>query len=599
MSELKNIYTLADFLETCAVGAPKFNADDSLLVYASNASGVTQTHAIPTLGGNSVQLTNYPDAIAEHHCSPADKNLFIFLKAVNGNERDQIYLMDVSTKKVECLSQSTQSRYYFGGWSRDGMHIAYSSNERDGKDFDVYVMNIKTREITCICKDGGRWFSVGFSPLGTFITLQYESSNVDNDLYLYNMLTNTREHVTLHKNTAHFGVPQWLPDESGFFVTSNHEREYVALFRYTLANKQSVIAYAPSWDVLGTRISRNGTHLAVYVNENGYKKATVLKIDGASLESRPHSLCFEQVYPVSFSSDGALLTCVCSSSCQTTSIYVLNVHTGEATCVVENEQKVSQEILVKPELIQISSFDRLTIPVFVYRPHTKTGRLPAILYIHGGPESQFSPVFLPQIQHLVYEGYAVIAPNIRGSTGYGKTYVSLDDKEKRFDAIRDVIAVRTHIATRNDIDENKIVVMGGSYGGFTTLACLAFYPNLWAAGISQVGIANFVTFLQNTAPYRRALREAEYGSLEHDRALLESLSPIHKAQDIRAPLLLIHGSSDPRVPLSEAEYMKKEIEKHNGVVELVVYSDEGHGISKRQNRIDAATRIKTFLERVL
>ena len=550
-------------------------------------------------GGTAVQITNYPDAVDGPYCSPADKNLLIFLKANSGDGQYQIYLMDRLTQQVERLSQTVEARYSFGGWSRDGASIAYSSNERNGKDFDVYMMNIRTREVVCVCQDGGRWFSSGFSPLGTILVLSHESSNLNNDLYLHNLRSGTRDHITPHDGVAHFGAPQWLPDESVLFVIANPQRDFTALFRYTLANKKCEIAYAPSWDVVNTRISKDGKHLAVCVNEDGYRKAVFFELVGLQLKPLPHSLKLEHVYPVGFSKSGNFVACVCSGSRRTANIYLIDVRTGEANCVVESSQKVLPEVLVEPELVHTPSFDGLSIPLFVYQPKHAAGKVPAIMYIHGGPESQFVPVFVPQIQFLVSQGYAVIAPNIRGSTGYGTAYVSLDDRDKRFDAIRDVVTVREYVTGRDDIDGDKIIVMGDSYGGFMVLACLAFYPNLWAAGVDIVGIANFVTFLQNTAPYRRALREAEYGSLEHDRALLESLSPINKAQDIQAPLLMIHGSNDPRVPLSEAESIQERIRQHGGVAELVVYPDEGHGLSKRHNRIDAFGRIVEFLERVL
>jgi len=257
--------------------------------------------------------------------------------------------------------------------------------------------------------------------------------------------------------------------------------------------------------------------------------------------------------------------------------------------------------LVDPELIHFKSFDGLEIPAFVYQPNTiRPGqKFPVIINIHGGPEEQFMPSLKTITQYFVYAGYIVVGPNVRGSAGYGKTYMNLDNVEKRMDSVKDIIALRDHLAKFPEVDLEKMVVMGGSYGGFMVLACLAFSPDLWAAGIDTVGIANFVTFLENTAPYRRHLREAEYGSLEKDREFLESISPINSVEKIKAPLFIIHGANDPRVPLSEAEQISGKLKSLGRTVEMVVYSDEGHGLSKLKNRLDAYPKMVDFLEEVL
>jgi dipeptidyl aminopeptidase/acylaminoacyl peptidase len=255
--------------------------------------------------------------------------------------------------------------------------------------------------------------------------------------------------------------------------------------------------------------------------------------------------------------------------------------------------------MVEPELIRFVSFDGLSVPAFIYRPKgIKQGvRVPVVINIHGGPEAQYQPIYQPVMQYLVHNGYAVIAPNVRGSSGYGKSYMALDDIEKRLDSVKDIVALRNHIAGMSDMDATRIGLYGASYGGFMVLACMAFYPKLWAAGVDIVGIVNFVTFLENTAAYRRALREAEYGSLENDRELLEKISPIHSIEKIEAPLLLIHGANDPRVPLSEAKQVVAKLKEVGRQVELLVYLDEGHGIVKLQNKLDAYPKAVEFLDK--
>jgi dipeptidyl aminopeptidase/acylaminoacyl peptidase len=245
-----------------------------------------------------------------------------------------------------------------------------------------------------------------------------------------------------------------------------------------------------------------------------------------------------------------------------------------------------------PEIVRYPSFDGREIPALFYEPEEENA--PVVVNVHGGPESQSRPMFAPVTQYFLDRGYAVFAPNVRGSTGYGKAYTHLDDVELRMDSVKDLAYAAEWLRGRG---HEKIAVMGGSYGGFMVLAALTEYPELWSAGVDIVGIANMVTFLENTGSYRRALRESEYGSLENDREFLESISPIHKAERITAPLMVIHGKNDPRVPVGEAKQIVERVRDNGGAVEYLPYEDEGHGLAKLKNRLDAYPRIAAFLGR--
>jgi dipeptidyl aminopeptidase/acylaminoacyl peptidase len=258
---------------------------------------------------------------------------------------------------------------------------------------------------------------------------------------------------------------------------------------------------------------------------------------------------------------------------------------------------VPPEALVQPELVHFESFDGLPVPAFYYRPAEANGPLPVVINIHGGPEGQAQPIFNPVTQYLVGQGYAVLAPNVRGSTGYGKTYGHLDDVRKRMDSVADIKAAHAWLVEHGGADPGRIAVMGGSYGGFMVLACLVTYPQLWAAGVDIVGIANFVTFLENTSAYRRKVREHEYGSLENDRDFLAEISPINQVERITAPLLVIHGANDPRVPLGESDQIVESLRRREVPVEYLVYGDEGHGLAKLRNRLDAYPKVAAFLDR--
>jgi dipeptidyl aminopeptidase/acylaminoacyl peptidase len=245
----------------------------------------------------------------------------------------------------------------------------------------------------------------------------------------------------------------------------------------------------------------------------------------------------------------------------------------------------------RPHLVRYPTFDGRKIPALLYEPDAENA--PVVVNVHGGPESQSRPAFAPVTQYLLHRGYAVFFPNVRGSTGYGKAYTHLDDVELRMDSVRDLAHAAEWLREKG---HQRVAVLGGSYGGFMVLAALTEYPELWTAGVDIVGIANLVTFLENTGSYRRGLREPEYGSLERDRDFLESISPIHKAENIRAPLMVIHGKNDPRVPVGEAEQIVERVRENGGTVEYLLYEDEGHGLAKLKNRLDAYPKIAAFLD---
>ena len=252
------------------------------------------------------------------------------------------------------------------------------------------------------------------------------------------------------------------------------------------------------------------------------------------------------------------------------------------------------------ELCHYTSFDGLTVPYWYYRaPGQHSGPRPVLIDIHGGPEGQERPMFTALTEYLVSQGISIVAPNVRGSVGYGKTYTHLDDVEKRLDSVHDIDALVAHLVETGIADRDRIAVMGASYGGFMTLSCVARYPKLWAAGVDVVGMTNLVTFLENTSEYRRAHRESEYGTLAHDRQTLFDVSPIAKVDDICAPLMVIHGANDPRVPVTEAELIVENVRSRGVEVQYLRYEDEGHGLAKRKNQLDCYPQVVAFLKKHL
>lgn len=596
--EMDITYTIKDFLEVKSAGGASFSPDGTRVAYLSNITGMSQVFLVPAEGGEPEQLTDFQDPISFVRFSPTE-DVLIFGKAEGGNEQTQLYLLDLNTQKITNITAKLDVKHDFGGWSPDGKSICFASNERNGKDFDVYVMNVATLEKRCIF-DQGEWCAAGvFSPQGTYMVVRKNHSAANTDLYLCNLKTGSVDHITPHDGNVFYAGSLWLPDESAFFLVQDKDREFAGLARYSLAERKFQYVFTPDWDIGNAVIDRNGKNIAIAVNEDGYQRVTIY--NATRFEAHSYHLPAGNVHGGSFSENGSYLVFSLGDSRRTSDVWILSLETGESRQLTHSHQNVPPEVMAEPELIHFASFDGLSVPAFVYRPKgiKKGMKVPVIINIHGGPEAQYQPMYQPVMQYLVHNGYAVIAPNVRGSSGYGKSYMALDDVEKRLDSVKDVVALRDYVANMSDMDITKIALYGASYGGFMVLACMAFYPQLWAAGVDIVGIVNFVTFLENTAVYRRALREAEYGSLENNRELLEKISPIHSVEKIEAPLLLIHGANDPRVPLSEAEQIVARLKKVGRHIELLVYSDEGHGIVKLKNKLDTYPKVVEFLDKAL
>ncbi len=593
-----NEYSIKDFLEVKSAMGGQFTHDDSRVVYLSNLTGTFQMYVVATDGRDVIQLADFPDPITAFFVSPVE-DILVFSKAEGGNENAQLFLLDLKTREIKPLTNKPEVRYDLGPWSRDGKYISYASNERNGTDFDVCILEKNTGQTQCIFDTGGRCSAVGFSPSAKYLAVKINHSLVNTDIHLCNLSDGSSKCITKHEGDVLHGTPRWLPDESSFYLRSDHGREFIGLGRFSIEEMRFEYVMTPSWDIDETNIDKEAKYLAVVLNEEGYN--TVEFYDPLTLHREDYSLEKNQISGVCFSNDGTQAVFTAGNSMTTNDVWLMNTADGSTHQLTHSPQGVPPEVLVEAELVRFDSFDGLSIPSFIYKPATIPDgtRLPVIINIHGGPEAQTQPSFGPLTQYFVHAGYVMVTPNVRGSSGYGKSYLALDNVEKRLDSVKDIVALREYLATLPYVDPKRIVVMGGSYGGFMVLACLAFYPDLWAAGIDIVGIANFVTFLENTAPYRRAIREAEYGSLKKDRELLESISPINAVDSITAPLFVIHGANDPRVPLSEAEQVVNRLKELGREVELLVYTDEGHGLAKLENRLDAYPKVADFLSKVL
>lgn len=592
-------YKVEDFLETKSVSGVFFVSSATKLAFISNISGTNQLYLTSREGGELEQVTAYEEPISFAFPSPV-KDEILFGMAKGGNEKTQFFLLDIVSKSIRPITNEPNVSHRFGGWSRDGKFITYSSNLRNGTDFDVYVMNMETGIARIIYSPGGTCDSLGFSPTGIMVTVRKKYSETLHDLYLVHLGNSSVTLLTPSPQKGWIGESRWLPDESGFFFLNNLEQDLIGLSFFNLRAKKSTPVQVSANELEGTAITADGKNLALMENKDGYRSVTVYDVEKSEpLENQkfPDGL----IGNMRWSEDGKYLAFTFSGAIRNADVWIWSKEKNKYWQVTTSPRKIPEKILIEPKLEYYISFDGLRIPVFLFLPNRKkdSNQIPVVTYIHGGPEAQFRPNFNPLIQYLVYSGYAVAAPNIRGSSGYGKKYLSLDDGKKRMDAIRDLEYLHKFLARYPGLDAKKIALMGSSYGGYMTLAGLTFQPKLWACGVDIVGFSNLVSFLENTSPYRRVLREAEYGSLETDKEFLKSISPLNFINSIESPLLIIHGANDPRVPISEAEQIHEKLNKSGKRSELLVYGDEGHGLKKLKNRLDAYPKIVIFLKSFL
>ncbi len=573
-------------------------ADGSRLAFLFDASGTTQIWMVDAPGAWPTQRTFFPNRVTFVSYAPRG-NAVAFGMDEGGDEQVQLYLMDDDGLEITALTDDGSVKHNFGAWSPDGSRIAFSATRENPTDFYVYVLDVATREVRRVCDLPGYNYARAWTPDGSGLIVGHYESNVALDLYHVSLETGETRLLTPHEGDARFMNAELDPSGAHLWVTTDLGRDFLKLARLDLSTLELQFVTEGDWDEEIIVQSADGRFLAVFSNEDGYAALDVLDAD--TLERRRVCDLPRGVFcywgGASLGRDGKTVLFDANSSMDATNVWALDLETAHATRWTGVDMgTVPRGALVPPELVRFESFDGLEVPTLVLTPPNATGPRPTVIVIHGGPEAQSRPIFNPVAQYLVSRGFTVVSPNVRGSSGYGKRYQALDDVEKRMDSVKDIEALVRWLVREGRADPERVGVYGGSYGGFMVLACLTTYPELFAAGVDIVGISSLVTFLENTSAYRRKLREAEYGSLSSDRAFLESVSPISRVDRIRAPLFVIHGANDPRVPVTEAESIVRALRERGVPVEYLRFEDEGHGLAKLENKLKAYPEVAAFLE---
>jgi dipeptidyl aminopeptidase/acylaminoacyl peptidase len=591
------VASLRDLLEV-PFGLPADLSDDGETVLVQwNETGTMQLYLAPWAGGGLERLTDFAEPVGGRFVPGSGR--ILLSRDEGGNERHQLFLLDAEPgAEPEPLVVEPELLHVSPHLSRDGRLLAYASNRRNGVDLDVYVHDLGSGKERMVFAPGGYVEVDSFSPDGRRLTvLRLTDRTGDNDLHLVDLETGEATLVAPEEEDAVFESAAWLPEGDAFLFATSAGRDTVGIARYDLGRGAWEHVLVDDWD-LTPRIDRSGRVLVVHANEEGASRLELRDPRTLELQRRLELPGRGVVDGIALSGDGRRLAFGFGSPTTPWSVWLADTETGETRRLTPPPATVDERALVEPTVTRYASFDGESIPVFLFEP-PGVERAPVVVEVHGGPEAQRQLTWMPVIQYLVASGFAVAQPNVRGSTGYGKRFEHLDDVRLRLDSVRDLAALHDRLGADGRFDTGRAVLYGGSYGGYMTLAGLAFQPERWAAGIAVVPVSSFVTFLENTSPYRRAFREREYGSLEHDRGFLEEVSPLTHVDRMRAPLFLIHGANDPRVPVGEAEQIHRELGGRGIRTELLVYGDEGHGLNRLENRLDAYPRAVAFLEEVL
>lgn len=567
---------------------PSVSHDSDSVYFLSDESGIPQPYVVPARGGTARRLLHGTERVGSIQANPAGPGALLAIDS-GGDEHWQLALLEPprgsGASVLRTLTAQPKVIHMPGRWSEDGRRYLFSSNARDNRYFDVYALDPEHPESPQRWLTGDALHEVT-AVQGDRALVARANTNLDVDLLL---LDGDRvAHLNPHEGEltvfgAAFG-------SDGIYAGANPDRELAALVRYRPGHPAAEFVREFGGDVEGVRRRPGHDDLALVVNRDGWSEVHLFNPSTGEdrvFNSGPRGV----VGAVRWFPDGSAFA-YDVSSVDGASVFRRDVTTGK-------EKRLAGITAVPaatpaPALRAFAASDRVKIPYWEFAPRSASRG--TILWIHGGPESQARPSFAPVLQCLVARGWRVILPNVRGSTGYGRRFLHLDDVRLRMDSVRDLQELVADLKRQGKAVPGRIGVVGGSYGGFMVLAALTTYPDLWGAAVDIVGISNFVTFLEKTGPWRRRLREAEYGSLEHDREFLESISPIHHADRITAPLLVIHGRNDPRVPLVEAEQIVATLRRLSRPVELLVFDNEGHGIVRRENRLVAWERAVAWLE---
>ncbi|RPJ68808.1 S9 family peptidase [Alteromonas sediminis] len=604
MPEGLQTYSAEAFYETKSIFGSSINHDGTAVLVSNDESGVFNAYKYPLDGSAPTQLTaSTDDAVWVTSWFPEDDRI-LYSSDQGGNELSHVYVRNLDGSITD-LTPGDKHRAGFYGWHEDKKHFFVATNERDQKAMDLYQYSIEdfSREMVFENTDAMNLSTI--SDDGRWVVLQKVLSNRDNDIYLVDLNSddNALIHVTPHEGYVSHSVYTFTPDNKKLIFGSNGEGEFQQAYSYELETGEVAPEYAADWDVSFFYYSENGKYRVAGINADSQTKLDIVNTEtGAPLVL--NGLPEGDLRGVSFSDDEERIVFYINSDVSPSNLYTYDIEAASAKRLSNSlNPEIQESHLVSSEVVRFESFDGVEIPNLLYKPHKASAdnKVPGIIWIHGGPGGQTRKGYNAVIQHLVNHGYAVLGINNRGSSGYGKTFFHLDDKRHGEDDLQDVVYGKKYLQSLDWIDDEKIVVMGGSYGGYLTMAAMAFTDE-FQLGINIFGVTNWVRTLESIPPWWESFRDALYDELGDpavDKERLTRISPVFHGDKVQKPVLVVQGANDPRVLQVESDEMVAAIRANGVPVEYVLFDDEGHGFSKKANRITAQNAYLDFLKKHL
>ncbi|QIE58154.1 S9 family peptidase [Rasiella rasia] len=594
-------YTIEQFMDNENAFANGYSADKSTILMTSNRSGIYNMYTTPEGGGELTPITKSDSASIYGISYFPEDNRILFRMDGNGDEIFKIYMKDGA--EITALTPTTKVRALFRGWSKDSKSFFYGSNERDPRFLDHYEMDIETMTPKMIYQIEEGFDFAGISEDKKYIALVSPINTNDSDLFVLNTETNKKTKV----NTApSANRPQDMaPDGSGFYYTTDEGSEFSYVMKYNFEEGTSEKVVAREWDINGYSFTDKGSYQTTFINEDAKNTLEVTEVSSGKAVEFP-SFENKEITSVSFSRDEEAVLLRVGGSHTPSDSYSYNLSTKKLSRLTENlNDEINNEDLVTAKVIRYKSFDGLEIPAIYYEPQqaTKEDPVPALVWVHGGPGGQSRQGFNSTIQYLVNHGYAVLAVNNRGSSGYGKTFYKMDDRNHGDKDLKDCVAGKDWLAAQENIDGERIGIIGGSYGGYMTMAALTYAPEEFNVGVNIFGVTNWLRTLKSIPPWWESFKDALYTEMGDpntaDTVRLRQISPLFHTDKVTKPLMVLQGAKDPRVLQVESDEIVAGVRKNGVPVEYVLFEDEGHGFVKKENQIEAYGKIKTFLDMYL
>ena len=595
-------YSIEQFSKSNRVGGGSFSYDETKLLVSSDESEIFNVYEINIASGEKKQIT-----FSEHESFFAidylpGTNQILYSADKGGNELNHIYLINKDSTTTD-LTPGKNEKANFSGWSKDKKSMYYTSNKRNPQFFDFYKMNIESWESKMLYQNDNGINISDMSEDETWFAFSQTITTSENKLFLTNRNNNST--IELSERPGSYSASGFSKDNKHFFYITDVDKEFSYLVKYDIKTKEKEILFETKWDVMYSYLSENERYRVIAVNEDG-KNTLIVKDLANNSDIYFPKIDDGDIKAVSFSKSEEKMRLTIGTSKSPNDLYVYNITNNKLKRLTKSlNPEINPDDLVTAEVVRYSSFDGLEIPAIYYKPLSanKRDKVPALIWVHGGPGGQSRTGYSPLIQYLVNHGYAILAVNNRGSSGYGKTFFKMDDLNHGDKDLKDCIWGKKWLQTQDYIDGEKIGIMGGSYGGYMTMAAMTFTPDEFNVGVNIFGVTNWLRTLQSIPPYWESFRNALYQEMGDpntaDSVRLYNISPVFHAHKVKNPVMVLQGANDPRVLKIESDDIVAGIEKNGIHVEYVVFDDEGHGFRKKENKIEGYGKILIFLEKYL